>query len=130
MPEQVPSHSLQGLHHLQLAMPGGQEQAADEFYAGILRMNRIPKPKHLADRGGCWFAFPGGEFHLGVENPFSPATKAHPAFLTTGLQALMERLEAEGYDILHDTQLQGHHRFYTQDPFGNRLEFVEKQQSS
>lgn len=128
MPEQRRSHSLEGLHHLQLAMPVGQEELADGFYAGTLHMKKLQKPEHLANRGGCWFAFPGGEFHLGVEDPFVPATKAHPAFLVTGLEALRERLATEGYHIVHDTQLQGHHRFYTQDPFGNRLEFVERQQ--
>lgn len=125
MPEQGRSHSLQGLHHLQLAMPIGQEERAAEFYAGIVRMKPLQKPEHLAGRGGCWFAFPGGQFHLGVEDPFSPATKAHPAFLVTGLHALMETLAAKGYDIVHDTQLEDHHRFYTRDPFGNRVEFLE-----
>ena len=118
-------HSLQGLHHLQLAMPIGQERAATDFYAGILGMTRLEKPEQLADRGGCWFAFPGGEFHLGVEDPFSPAKKAHPAFVVSGLEALMERLRAHGYRIVHDTELEAHDRFYTHDPFGNRLEFLE-----
>ncbi|MGH2529432.1 MAG: VOC family protein [Actinomycetota bacterium] len=123
-----PDPAIEGLHHLQLSMPAGQEDAADAFYAEILGMKRIPKPEHLAGRGGCWFGIPDGQFHLGVEDPFSPARKAHPAFLVTGLNELRDRLETEGYEIVYDTQLEGHQRFYTQDPFGNRLELLEREQ--
>src|SRR5207248_10139171 len=60
-------------------MPAGQEEAARSFYCGILGMREIPKPAELVIRGGCWFESGGVQIHLGVENDFRPAKKAHPA---------------------------------------------------
>jgi len=114
------------LHHLQLAMPPGEEDAARSFYGGLLGLDEVPKPEHLARRGGCWFRGPALELHLGVETEFRSARKAHPAFLVEGLQPLRESLERVGTEIVDDTQLDGHERFYAYDPFGNRLELIEK----
>jgi catechol 2,3-dioxygenase-like lactoylglutathione lyase family enzyme len=115
------------LHHLQVAMPSGEEQTARAFYGDLLGLEEIPKPEHLAKQGGCWFRAPELELHLGVEADFRPARKAHPAFLVNGLQPLRKRLEGADTEIVDDTQLDGHERFYAYDPFGNRLEFIEKQ---
>jgi catechol 2,3-dioxygenase-like lactoylglutathione lyase family enzyme len=115
------------LHHLQVAIPPQQEDGARSFYGGLLGLEEVPKPEHLAKRGGCWFRGQGLELHLGVEADFRPARKAHPAFLVSGLHALRERFERAGVEIVDDTQLDGHERFYAFDPFGNRLELIERQ---
>ena len=107
-------------------MPPGEEDAADRFYAGVLGMTRVAKPSRLAGRGGCWFEIPGAQVHLGVEEHFSPARKAHPAFVVESLESLAERLIAHGHEVIRDTQLKDHRRFYSTDPFGNRLEFLER----
>jgi catechol 2,3-dioxygenase-like lactoylglutathione lyase family enzyme len=114
------------LHHVQVAMPAGEEAAAEEFYAGLLGLTRVAKPPELERRGGCWFRDAGVELHLGVEADFRAARKAHPAFLVEGLAAIRRRLEAAGAEIVDDAQLDGHERFYVYDPFGNRLELIER----
>jgi catechol 2,3-dioxygenase-like lactoylglutathione lyase family enzyme len=113
------------LNHIQLAMPAGQEAAAEAFYAGVLGFTRVAKPPQLQARGGCWFEANGIHLHLGVEHDFIPARKAHPAFVVTSLQEARRRLEAYGCEIVTDTQLNGYERFYAGDPFGNRLEFMQ-----
>ena len=109
---------------MQVAMPAGEEEMAEQFYSGLLGMERVAKPSHLAARGGCWFRSGDVEVHLGVEQGFRPARKAHPALLVEGLSELRGRLEEAGVQIQDDTQLEGHDRFYAFDPFGNRLEFI------
>jgi catechol 2,3-dioxygenase-like lactoylglutathione lyase family enzyme len=117
---------LVGVHHVQLAMPPGQERTAERFYAGSLGMERVPKPEHLAARGGCWFRGAGVELHLGVEEGFRASAKAHPALRVEGLGSLRDALAADGADVTEDTQLEGHERCYVRDPFGNRLELIEE----
>jgi catechol 2,3-dioxygenase-like lactoylglutathione lyase family enzyme len=114
-----------GYHHVQLAMPPGEEPRAEAFYAGLLGLERVEKPPELAGRGGCWFRGPGIELHLGVEEPFHPARKAHPALLVEGLDELERTLRDAGVDVTADVQLEGHRRFYALDPFGNRIELIE-----
>ena len=118
------AHRIVGYHHVQLAMPSGEEARAEAFYAGVLGMERVEKPPELAVRGGCWFRGDGVDLHLGVEEEFRPARKAHPALLVEGLDELQRSLEAGGVEIVKDAQLEGHRRFYVQDPFGNRLKFI------
>jgi catechol 2,3-dioxygenase-like lactoylglutathione lyase family enzyme len=118
-------HTVIGIHHVQLAMPLAQEEVAVAFYSGVLGLERIPKSPELEARGGCWFRSAGFELHLGVEEPFAPARKTHPAFIVEGLDALEDRLQAAGHMILRDNLLEDYRRFYVHDPFGNRLEFVE-----
>ncbi len=113
-----------GLHHVQLAMPEGKEDVAESFYSGVLGLERVTKPPHLEVRGGCWFRSPGVEFHLGVDQDFRAAKKAHPAFLVDDLAAVRAKLEAAGYEIVLDTQISGFERFYVSDPFGNRIEIL------
>jgi catechol 2,3-dioxygenase-like lactoylglutathione lyase family enzyme len=117
---------LVGVHHVQLAMPPGQEEVAEVFYTGSLGMERVPKPAHLAGRGGCWFRGSGLELHLGIEEGFRPSAKAHPALRVEGLAALRGSLEQAGAELTEDTQLDGHDRCYVRDPFGNRLELIEE----
>ena len=115
-----------GLHHVQLAMPQGEEEAAVKFYGYLLGLEQISKPPELAPRGGVWFRGPEIELHLGVEEGFSPAFKAHPALMVEGLEQLLARLDAAGVRVVEDeVQLEGFHRVYVRDPFGNRIELIE-----
>ena len=113
-----------GLNHIQLAMPRGQEQQAEDFYAGVLAFERVDKPDPLAARGGCWFRSNGVNLHLGVDDMFTPARKAHPAFVVADHHEGIHRLQAAEAEIVWNTQIDGFERFYTSDPFGNRLEFM------
>jgi catechol 2,3-dioxygenase-like lactoylglutathione lyase family enzyme len=121
---------IAGLHHIQLAIPAGQEEACRRFWGQTLGMTELPKPAGLAGRGGCWFSGGGLEVHLGVEAEFVPARKAHPGIVVDGLADLAAKLEATGATVIWDTKLDGHDRFYSSDPFGNRLEFLQPRQSS
>ena len=115
-----------GLDHVQLAMPRGGEEAARAFYAGVLGLEERPKPPHLAVRGGCWFAGAEVELHLGVEEPFRPATKAHPALLVADLGAACEVLAQHGVAFEDGQPLEGYVRGDVRDPFGNRIELMQK----
>jgi catechol 2,3-dioxygenase-like lactoylglutathione lyase family enzyme len=117
--------ALLPLHHVQLAIPPGGEDRCRGFWAAVLGMRELEKPPVLAARGGCWFRGGALEVHLGVEEPFQPARKAHPGLLVDGLPALAARLEEAGYEVTWDDDFPGHRRFYSADPFGNRLEFLE-----
>jgi catechol 2,3-dioxygenase-like lactoylglutathione lyase family enzyme len=116
---------FEGLHHAQLAMPRGEEEAARAFYAGVLGMTEVEKPPVLAARGGAWFRAGGLELHLGVEEGFGPARKAHPGVLVADLDEVVRRLGAGGQDLTWDADLPGFRRVYAHDPFGNRLEFLQ-----
>ncbi len=118
--------ALIGLHHVQLAMPEGEEDQAIRFYGAALGLRQIEKPPELSPRGGLWFRSGDLEVHLGVEEGFHPAVKAHPAFLVTGLERLRERIAESGYKVIDTVQIEGHRRFYVRDPFGNRLELIER----
>lgn len=113
------------LDHVQLAMPAGREDEARAFYLGLLGIAEVPKPAHLAARGGCWFESGALKVHLGVEADFAPARKAHPAFIVAGLAELVTRLEAAGHHTAEDQPLEGFDRIYVHDPFGNRIELME-----
>jgi len=113
------------IDHIQIAAPEGCEPAAREFYGSILGMNEIEKPPVLRARGGCWFQCGSQQVHIGVERDFHPARKAHPAFAVFSLDALREMLLARGVTVVEDDNLPDELRFYAEDPWGNRLEFIE-----
>ena len=113
------------IHHVQLACPPGSEPALREFYGRVLGMEEVQKPASLAARGGCWFKGFDIELHLGVEDVFQPARKAHPGLLVSGLDGWADRLRSAGYPVRFDDAFPGMRRFYSQDPNGNRLEFLE-----
>jgi catechol 2,3-dioxygenase-like lactoylglutathione lyase family enzyme len=119
--------TLLGIDHVQLAMPRGGEAAARAFYGDVLGLREVAKPPALIDRGGCWFlgAADAPAVHIGVEEPFHPARKAHVALVVDGLATLRARLEEAGIVTLDDSRAIGVRRFYAIDPFGNRLELVE-----
>lgn len=117
---------IEGLNHVQLAMPSGEEQAARDFYAGVLGVPEVHKPANLAKTGGCWFERGALKIHLGVERDFRPAKKAHPALTVTDLPCLIRRLEEAGYQVVEEEPLVGYNRRYVSDPFGNRIELMEQ----
>jgi catechol 2,3-dioxygenase-like lactoylglutathione lyase family enzyme len=113
-----------GLHHVQLAIPPASEQECRRFYVDVLGMSEVRKPAVLATRGGLWVRADRLEIHLGVEQDFRPASKAHPGILVTNLDALARRLEDKGVEVIWDGNFPGFRRFYAFDRVGNRLEFM------
>lgn len=115
-----------GLDHVQLAAPPGCEAEARAFFTGLLGLPELQKPEPLQARGGVWFQAGDQQLHIGVEEPFAPAGKSHPAFRVTpeGLGELAERLQGAGAEVSWDSALPGVRRFFTTDPWGNRLELL------
>ena len=115
------------IDHVQIAMPAGQEDQARAFYIEQLGFTEIPKPPDLAKRGGAWFQSGSVQLHLGVESDFRPVRKAHPAFVVSDLDSLIAKVQSAGYET--DTPqppLDGYKRAHVFDPFGNRIELMEK----
>jgi catechol 2,3-dioxygenase-like lactoylglutathione lyase family enzyme len=120
-----------GLDHVQVAAPAGCEPEARRFYGELLGLEEVPKPSPLAARGGVWFRAGAHELHVGVTDPFTPATKAHPALLVgsvVALDALAARLAAGGADVARadPEKIPGTARFHVHDPWGNRIELVAR----
>ena len=113
------------IDHVQLAMPTGKEAEARAFFVGILGMVEEEKPPLLQSRGGCWFRRGACKVHVGVDAEFQPQRKAHPAFVVDEIDRLGGLLSQSGHDVLWDDAIPGSRRFYTADPFGNRIEFLE-----
>ena len=114
------------LDHVQVAAPPGCEEAARAFYGGLLGLPEVDKPEPMRASGGAWFALGAQQLHVGVEQDFTPAAKAHPA-LAVGeaeLDALAARLQDAGSPVKWDDRYPGVRRFYTADPFGNRVELL------
>ena len=116
---------LLAIDHVQLAAPPGCETTARAFFGELLGLDEVEKPEALRARGGAWFRGDGVEVHVGVESEFAPARKAHPAFRVDDLATLRERLAAAGLEPQDDATIPGVRRFYVDDPWGNRLEFVD-----
>ena len=112
--------SIEKIDHVQVAAPKGMEREAIDFYAKVLGMKEVEKPDSLKGRGGAWFEFGAYQLHVGVEEPFSPAQKAHPAFRVSGFEALQKHLAANNIAVKNDTSIPGVQRFFVSDPFGNR----------
>jgi catechol 2,3-dioxygenase-like lactoylglutathione lyase family enzyme len=116
---------LVGLHHVQVASPRGSEEVLRRFYGDVVGMTEVPKPLDLAGRGGVWFRAGALELHLGVEDDFRPAGKAHPGLLVADLPAYVDGLAAHGVPVEWDDAFPGYRRCYLRDPHGNRLELLE-----
>jgi catechol 2,3-dioxygenase-like lactoylglutathione lyase family enzyme len=116
---------LLDIDHIQVAAPKGCETAARHFFGELLGLDEIEKPEPLRSRGGCWFRVGSRQLHIGVEDPFRPAAKAHPAFAVSDLETLCATLEQAGVPCVWDAELKSVRRFYASDPWGNRLEFME-----
>ncbi|HEY4551650.1 MAG TPA: VOC family protein [Bacillaceae bacterium] len=119
------TYTIKKIDHIQLAAPRGSEEQAREFFKGILGLEEEEKPEELKQNGGVWFVLGEVHLHIGIEEPFSPASKAHPAFEVNNLDGLKQRLLDSGIAVKEDGRLPGAKRFYVSDPFGNRLEFLE-----
>jgi catechol 2,3-dioxygenase-like lactoylglutathione lyase family enzyme len=117
---------VSGIDHVQVAGPPGCEDAARRFYGELLGLPELDKPPGLRTRGGAWFAVGDGgqQLHVGVEEAFRPARKAHPALRAGDVDALAARLTAAGVPITWDDAIPGRRRFYAEDPFGNRIELT------
>lgn len=113
------------IDHVQLAVPIGGEAQVRKFYSGVLGFKEIEKPVMLKKNGGVWFKAGAVNIHLGVEDPFTPAKKAHPAILVKDIHSMKDHLFEKHVDFVVDERLPGANRFYVKDPFGNRLEFLE-----
>ncbi|MFS0888835.1 VOC family protein [Peribacillus frigoritolerans] len=116
---------FKSIDHIQLAAPKGSEEAARKFFKNILGFDEVEKPEELKKRGGVWFEFGNYQIHIGIEEPFYPAKKAHPAFEIENIEELKKHLVTNGIDVIEDDKLPGAKRFYISDPFGNRMELLE-----
>jgi catechol 2,3-dioxygenase-like lactoylglutathione lyase family enzyme len=119
--------TILSIDHVQIAMPPGEEDKARAFYIDLLGFVEIPKPAELAKRGGAWFRSQNVQLHIGVETDFKPARKAHPAFIVSDLDSLIATIQSAGYET--DTSqppLDGYKRAHVFDPFGNRIELMQK----
>ena len=112
------------LHHVQVSCPRGGEATARAFYGDVLGLPEVAKPPVLAARGGVWFRDAGVEIHVGVEDPFAPARKAHPALLVDDIDALAHAVEAAGFPVQWDGDFPRYRRFHTRDGHGNRVEIM------
>jgi SAM-dependent methyltransferase len=122
------SFKFNGLDHIQLAAPKDCEAVARKYYSHLLGWIEIPKPEKLRQRGGVWFQCGTHQVHIGVQEDFIPATKAHPGFYVENIDELREHLIQNNVYIVEDDLRaeEGITRFYLNDPFGNRLEFIER----
>jgi catechol 2,3-dioxygenase-like lactoylglutathione lyase family enzyme len=116
---------IAGLDHVQMGMPAGEETLARWFYGGVLGLQEVRKVRALAGRGGAWFVGPGLALHLGVEEPFRPATRAHPAFRVESLERARSRLTQHGIPVIEDDARTELRRLWVADPFGNRIELID-----
>lgn len=112
------------LHHVQVSCPPGGEDGARRLYAVGLGIPEVAKPPVLAVRGGCWFRGDEVEVHVGVEEAFAPALKAHPAFMVEDIDAIAARIATIELPVTWDDDFPGYRRFYTVDGNGNRVEIL------
>jgi catechol 2,3-dioxygenase-like lactoylglutathione lyase family enzyme len=119
------SFIFKSIDHVQLAAPKGSEPIARQFFGEVLGFKEIEKPEALKKKGGVWFEFGNYQIHIGIEEPFAPAKKAHPAFQIENLEALKEHLTNKEINYIVDYDLPGANRIYIHDPFGNRMEILE-----
>lgn len=117
--------NIKRLDHIQICIPKGKETEARQFYTGIIGLTEIPKPKELIPNGGLWYQIADTQFHIGTENE-NNKSKQHPAFEITDIQKARTYLENHGIEIREEIQISGQIRFSFRDPFGNRIELLQK----
>lgn len=116
-----------GVHHAQITIPSGTEDQAKAFYCEVLGLIELPKPESLQGRGGFWLEVGTQEVHVGTEDGFDRnATKSHLAYLVTDIKHWQNRIEAESLEVLNGIPIPGYERFEFRDPFGNRVELIQK----
>lgn len=119
--------SILQIHHIDIIIPRGAEAAAREFYCDLLGLQETEKPTSLLKNGGLWLEVAGSQVHLSIQDGYDPRqTKAHIAYLASDLQALRVKLESKGIAISENSPIPGFKRFDVRDPFGNRIEFLER----
>ena len=118
--------NITGIDHVQIAMPVGAEDAARAFYHGVLGLPEVPKPAHLAVRGGAWFQCGSAQLHLGADSAFQPAKKVHPALIVAGFDAFVRALRGAKVDVQVEEMVAGLQRATVNDPFGNKVELIEQ----
>lgn len=118
--------NILAIDHIQIAAPEGSEGKAREFYGRLLGLEELEVPLALRDRACCWFQCGRLQVHIGIQQDFQPSRKAHPAFLTTHIDGLKEVFQLHGIATVDDSDLPGVRRFFAEDPWGNRLEFLER----
>jgi catechol 2,3-dioxygenase-like lactoylglutathione lyase family enzyme len=118
--------SILSIDHVQVAVPTGSEDRARAFYCGVLGFAEIDKPTQMAERKSIWFVAGTVNLHLGLESDFIPAKRAHPAFVVDRLDAILSACEHAGVVIRPDTSFNSFRRVHVFDPFGNRLELMER----
>ena len=120
--------SVLGINHVQVGAPPGSEAAARRFYSELLGLAEIAKPANLAGRGGAWFQAGSNQIHIGIETDFNvvAAKKAHVAFEVDDLVALHQALKEAAGTTAFDADVPGYRRFHARDPFGNRIEFIQR----
>jgi catechol 2,3-dioxygenase-like lactoylglutathione lyase family enzyme len=118
--------SILSIDHVQVAVPTGSEDRARAFYCGVLGFAEIDKPPQMAERKSIWFVAGTVNLHLGLESDFIPAKRAHPAFVVDSLDAILSACEHAGIVTRPDTSINNFRRVHVFDPFGNRLELMER----
>jgi catechol 2,3-dioxygenase-like lactoylglutathione lyase family enzyme len=129
----IPQHDTDGavtaflaLEHVLLSIPAGEERRARKFYVDVLGFTEVVRPESLGGTGGGWVRAGPVNLHLGAEKDFHPARLAHPAFLVSDLAPLIARCEAAGHATKRAEKLPGFERVHVHDPFGNRIELMER----
>lgn len=113
------------LHHVQISGPAGCEPQMRTFWVEVIGLSEVEKPERLKARGGAWFRSGNLELHVGIEEGFTPARKAHPGIAVGDIEALAARVESSGAPVIWDDSIPGLRRFHTADPVGNRVEFQQ-----
>lgn len=117
--------TFEGIDHIQMTMPKGEENKAREFYGNVLGLKEISKPENLRGRGGCWFICGNQEIHMSVQEDHIPPKKAHPGLIVKNSEKLRQKLISLNLVIKEEPPIEGRTRFFVNDPFGNRIEFIE-----
>ena len=118
---------IRGIHHVQLTVPNGSEGQARQFYCETLGLPEVEKPASLVGRGGLWLQVGDRQVHIGVEDGVNRhATKAHIAYEVSNLEAWKAKLAALGIEVFEGVPIPANNRFEFRDPFGNRVEFIER----
>lgn len=117
---------IKRLDHVQLCVPKGQEEKARNFYCGILGLVEIEKPASLVPNGGFWLQAGDVQIHIGTEPMGTEQSKRHPAFEVVNVGEARAHLLKHGVKLKEEIPFPGVERFSFFDPFGNRVELLEK----
>ncbi|MBC7910246.1 MAG: VOC family protein [Pyrinomonadaceae bacterium] len=119
------------LHHAQITIPHGAEDECRKFYCDVLGLQEIEKPASLRERGGFWLELGDLQIHVGNEDAdVRAATKAHLAYEVDDLASWRDKLQEHDIRILEGIPIPGYERFEFRDPFGNRVEFLQRRMQS